>query len=56
MACFWIHEDELTLLEHNFLNEQNAVDFPPEKFQWYWMGVHDFVERLILEMNKEKEN
>lgn len=51
----WIHEDDLALLEHNFLKEQNAVDFPPDKFQWYWMGVHDFVERLFQKMKEEEK-
>ena len=45
---------EIALMEHQFIHDQNILEFGAENLRWYLAGVHDFAE-LIIQKIMEKE-
>ena len=48
------YDNEIAMMEHEMIREQNILEFDPVNLQWYLAGIHDFAE-AIIEKIRQKE-
>lgn len=49
-----LYDDEIAMLEHEFIKDTEILETCSERQMWYLAGVHDFAEKLI-QLIREKE-
>ena len=50
------YAEDIAMMEHNFIQGQDILEWKAENLQWYLSGVHDFAEQIISKIcEKGKE-
>ncbi len=49
-----LYDDEIAMLEHEFIKEAEILETSSERQMWYLAGVHDFAD-AVIRMIREKE-
>lgn len=49
-----LYDDEIAMLEHEFIKDAEVLETASERQMWYLAGVHDFAD-AVIRMIQEKE-
>ena len=49
-----LYDDEIAMMEHEFIKEAEILETSSERQMWYLAGVHDFAD-AVIRMIREKE-
>ena len=49
-----LYDDEIAMLEHEFIKDAEVLETSSERQMWYLAGVHDFAD-AVIRMIREKE-